>query len=87
MDFLEKINFSSYKGILKSLKKTSQKFTTHRNDIVFDSLLPYFKTYFNFSDDKNIEFSSNKIENFFKKTILKSVKKLMKIKKWSNIKY
>jgi hypothetical protein len=43
--------------------------------------MPYFKTYFNFLNDSNIEITSNKVENFFKKTLPKSVKKLMKNKK------
>ena len=42
--------------------------------------MPYFKTFFNFLDDKNIESTSNKIENFFKKTLPKTVKKIMKTK-------
>jgi hypothetical protein len=43
--------------------------------------MPYFKTYFNFLNDSNIEITSNKVENFFKRTLPKSVKKLMKSKK------
>jgi len=49
--------------------------------IILDSLMPYFKTFFNFLDNENIESTSNKIENFFKRTLPKSVKKIMKIKK------
>jgi hypothetical protein len=48
---------------------------------MLDSLMPYFKTFFNFLDDDNIEFTSNKLENFFKRTLPKSVKKIMKTKK------
>jgi predicted peroxiredoxin len=42
--------------------------------------MPYFKTFFNFLDDKNIEFTSNKLENLFKRTLSKGVKILMKCK-------
>jgi hypothetical protein len=42
--------------------------------------MPYFKTFFTFLKDENIERTSNKIENIFQKTFPKSVKKLMKIK-------
>ena len=42
--------------------------------------MPYFKTFFNFLDENNNESTSNKIENFFKRTLPKSVKKLMKNK-------
>jgi hypothetical protein len=42
--------------------------------------MPYFKTFFAFLKDENIERTSNKIENIFQKTFPKSVKKLMKIK-------
>ena len=48
--------------------------------IIINSLRPYFKTFFAFLDDKNIQRTSNKIENIFQKTFPKSVKKLMKIK-------
>jgi len=48
--------------------------------IICDSLMPYFKTFFAFLEDENIERTSNKIENCFQKTFPKSVKKLMKIK-------
>jgi hypothetical protein len=44
------------------------------------SLMPYFKTFFAFLEDENIERTSNKLENIFQKTFPKSVKKLMKIK-------
>jgi bifunctional DNA-binding transcriptional regulator/antitoxin component of YhaV-PrlF toxin-antitoxin module len=42
--------------------------------------MPYFKTFFTFLKDENIERTSNKIENIFQITFPKSVKKLMKIK-------
>jgi len=42
--------------------------------------MPYFKTFFAFLEDENIERTSNKLENIFQKTFPKSVKKLMKIK-------
>jgi transposase-like protein len=48
--------------------------------IIRDLLLPYFKTFFAFLEDENIERTTNKIENVFQKTFPKSVKKLMKIK-------
>jgi len=48
--------------------------------IICDSLMPYFKTFFAFLEDENIERTTNKIENIFQKTFPKSVKKLMKIK-------
>ncbi len=42
--------------------------------------MSYFKTFFNFLDDDKIESTSNKLENFFKRTLSKSVKKIMKNK-------
>jgi hypothetical protein len=48
--------------------------------IIHNSLMPYFKTFFAFLEDENIERTSNKIENCFQKTFPKSVKRLMKIK-------
>ncbi|MBV1767839.1 MAG: hypothetical protein KUA29_06015, partial [Methanobacterium sp.] len=45
-----------------------------------NSLTLYFKTFFAFLEDENIERTSNKIENIFQKTLPKSVKMLMKIK-------
>ncbi len=43
--------------------------------IICNSLMPYFKTFFGFLEDENIERTSNKIENAFQKTFPKSVKK------------
>jgi hypothetical protein len=48
--------------------------------IIHNSVMPYFKTFFAFLEDENIERTSNKIENTFQKTFPKSVKRLMKIK-------
>jgi hypothetical protein len=42
--------------------------------------MPYFKTFFVFLEDKNIERTTNKLENIFQKTFPKRVKRLMKIK-------
>ncbi len=49
--------------------------------IIKDSLMPYFQTYFSYLLDENIERTSNKLENTFKITFPKSIKKKMKIKK------
>ena len=48
--------------------------------IIRDSLMPYFKTFFAFLEDENIERTSNKLENVFQKTFSRSVKRLIKIK-------
>jgi hypothetical protein len=42
--------------------------------------MPCFKTFFGFLDNDNIEYTSNKLENFFKRTLPKSVKRIMKTK-------
>jgi transposase-like protein len=68
---------NKFNGMLKEIKEFSEIIQS----IIFDSLIPYFKTFLNFLNDKNIETTSNKLENFFKKTLPKSVKKLMKSKK------
>ena len=75
----------------KSLKNARNKMNEISNkikgyskviqSIISDSLIPYFKTFFAFLEDPNIERTSNKIENIFQKTFPKSVKKLMKIKR------
>jgi len=44
-------------------------------------LMPYFKTFFAYLEDENIERTSNKLENKFQKTFPKSIKRIMKIKK------
>ena len=49
--------------------------------IAMNLLMPYFKTFFAYLEDENIERTSNKIENVFQKTFPKSVKRLMKIKR------
>jgi hypothetical protein len=67
---------NKFDEILKEIKEFSEIIQS----IVFDSLMPYFKTFFNFLDDENIVCTSNKLENFFKRTLPKSVKKLMKSK-------
>jgi len=43
--------------------------------------MPYFKTFFAYLLDKNIERTSNKLENKFQITFPKSIKRIMKIKK------
>jgi len=49
--------------------------------IAMDLLMPYFKTFFAYLEDENIEQTSNKLENKFQKTFPKSIKRIMKIKK------
>ena len=49
--------------------------------IAMNLLMPYFKTFFAYLEDENIERTSNKIENVFQKTFPKSIKRIMKIKK------
>ena len=49
--------------------------------ITMDLLMPYFKTFFAYLLDKNIERTSNKLENKFQITFPKSIKRIMKIKK------
>jgi len=49
--------------------------------IAMNLLMPYFKTFFAYLEDGNIERTSNKIENVFQKTFPKSIKRIMKIKK------
>lgn len=49
--------------------------------ITMDLLRPYFKTFFAYLLDENIERTSNKLENKFQKTFPKSIKRIMKIKK------
>lgn len=49
--------------------------------IIKDFLMPYFQTCFSYLLDENIERTSNKLENTFKITFLKIIKKKMKIKK------
>jgi len=73
----------SYKSARNKFDKILTKIKDYSEviqSIILDSLMPYFKTFFNFLDDPNIEYTSNKLENFFKRTLPKSVKKLMKIK-------
>ena len=68
---------NKFNQILNEIKEYSKIIQS----IVLDSLIHYFKSYFNFLDNKNIESTSNKLENFFKRTLPESVKKLMKYKK------
>jgi len=49
--------------------------------IAMNLLMPYFKTFFAYLEDENIERTSNKLENKFQKTFPKSIKRIMKIKK------
>ena len=49
--------------------------------IAMNLLMPYFKTFFAYLEDGNIERTTNKIENIFQKTFPKSIKRIMKIKK------
>ncbi len=51
------------------------------NHIIRDYCMPYFKTFFGFLEDENIERTSSMIENVFQRTFPKRVKRLMKIKR------
>ena len=44
--------------------------------IAMNLLMHYFKTFFAYLEDENIERTSNKIENVFQETFPKSVKKI-----------
>ncbi|OPX58246.1 MAG: hypothetical protein A4E25_01766 [Methanobacterium sp. PtaB.Bin024] len=71
-----KIARGKFNKILNRIKDYSKVIQS----IVYDYLMPYFKTFFAFLEDGNIERTSSKLENFFQKTFPKSVKRLMKIK-------
>ena len=73
-------SFKSVRNKFNKLLSKIKEFSEVIQAIILNSLMPYFKTFFNFLDDKNIEPTSNKIKNFFKKTLPKSVKKIMKTK-------
>ncbi len=73
----------SFKNARKKFNEILSKISDYSEviqSIICDSLVPYFKTFFAFLEDGNIERTSNRIENSFQKTFPKSVKRLMKIK-------
>ena len=47
-------------------------------DIVMETIMPYFNTFFAFLKDENIDCTSNKLENCFLKTMPRHIKKKMK---------
>ena len=76
-------NNESFKNARNEFNKILDKINDYSKviqSIITGSLMPYFKTFFAFLEDENIERTSNKLENIFQKTFPKSVKKLMKIK-------
>jgi len=47
-------------------------------EIMVDSIMPYFNTFFGFLKDENIDYTSNKLENYFHKTMPRHIKKIIK---------
>jgi transposase-like protein len=74
-------SYKSAKNKFDEMVSKIKEFSEVIQSIILDSFMPYFKTLFNFLDDGNIECTSNKLENFFKRTLPKNVKKIMKTKK------
>jgi hypothetical protein len=66
--------FNKMLNNIKEYSKVIQSILTH-------NIMPYFKTFFAYLLDKNIERTSNKLENKFQITFPKSIKRIMKIKK------
>jgi len=73
-------DFKSARNKFDKILSKVKEFSEVIQSIIIDSFMPYFKTFFVFLDDHNIESTSNKLENFFKRTLPKSVKKIMKTK-------
>jgi hypothetical protein len=76
----ESKSFKSARNKFKEILNKINDYSKVVQSITRDYLMPYFKTFFAFLEDENIERTSNKIENVFQKTFPKSVKRLMKIK-------
>jgi transposase-like protein len=77
----ESESFKKARNKLNEILNQINDYSKVIHSITMDLLMPYFKTFFAYLEDENIERTSNKIENVFQKTFPKSVKKLMKIKK------
>lgn len=56
------------------------KFQYFLEKIVMKKFVRNFKRYVNHLNDKNISKTSNKIENYFKNTLPKSIKRIFKTK-------
>ena len=74
-------DFKSARNKFDKILSKVKKFSDVIQSIILNSFMPYFNTFFGFLDDDNIEHTSNKLENFFKRTLPKSVKKIMKTHK------
>jgi transposase-like protein len=74
-------SFKNARNNMKEILNQIRDYSKIIQSITMDLLMPYFKTFFAYLLDENIERTSNKLENKFQKTFPKSIKKIMKIKK------
>ena len=84
LDLFSLFDSESYKNARNKMNEILNQIRDYSKiiqSITMDLLRPYFKTFFAYLLDENIERTSNKLENKFQKTFPKSIKRIMKIKK------
>jgi len=71
-------SFNSARNKFDYMMSKIKDFYTVIQEIMVDSFLPYFNTFFGFLKDDKIDCTSNKLENYFHKTMPRHIKKIMK---------
>jgi hypothetical protein len=68
-------SFNSARNKFNNMLSNIKDFYTVIQEIMVDSIIPYFNTFFEFLKDGNIDHTSSKLENCFLKTMPRHVKK------------
>ena len=80
-DIFNYTDYEKAKNELMNLIYQKDKFNSVVYKIIVEKIVPNFKNYIWHIQDEKIESTSNKIENFFSKTMPKSFKRKYKTKK------
>ncbi len=80
-DLFESTSYNNAKNDFKDILKDIKNYPEIIRQIILKQIMSNFETYFLFLKDPKVPNTTNKIENYFQKTLPKHIKKIMKIPK------
>ncbi len=80
-DLFESTSYKKARNDFNDLLKEFEDYPEIIRQILLKQIMPYFETYFLFLKDPKVPKTTNKIENYFQKTLPKHIKRIMKIPK------